>query len=66
MSTANEKAFVLSCYKGGMRYNSATFTLGGIGWLYIFRSSELLLGYKKAIVVVNHSVGEGGNEGISN
>ena len=49
-----------------MRYNSATFTLGGIGWLYIFRSSELLLGYKKAIVVVNHSVGEGRNEGISN
>ena len=50
-----------------MRYNSATFTLGGIGWLYIFRSSELLLGYKKAIVIVNHSAGEGGgNEGISN
>ena len=43
-----------------MRYNSATFTLDGIGWLYIFRSSELLLGYKKAIVVVNHSVGERG------
>ena len=43
-----------------MRYNSATFTLGGIGWLYIFRSSELLLGYKKAIVIVNHSAGEGG------
>ena len=43
-----------------MRYNSATFTLGGIGLLYIFRSSELLLGYKKVIVVVNHSVGESG------
>ena len=43
-----------------MRYNRATFTLGGIGWLYIFGSSELLLGHKKAIVVVNHSAGEGG------
>ena len=49
-----------------MRYNIATFAKGGIGLLYIFRSSELLLGYKKAIVVVNHSAGEGGNEGISN
>ena len=48
-----------------MRYNSATFTLGGIGWLYIFRSSELLLGYKKAIVIVNHSAGEGGESQIN-
>ena len=40
-------------------YN-ATFTLGGIGLFYIFRSRELLLGYKKAIAVVNHSVGERG------
>ena len=43
-----------------MRYNSATFTMGGIGLFYIFRSNELLLGYKKAIVVVNHSVGQRG------